>query len=219
MTVVDSAKSGGLISRVQNIILKPAAEWDVIDGETATVPGLITGYAAILAVLPAIGAVVGGLMSVLLFHVAGMILIVPALIGAALGYALSLLLVFIEGMIINAFATTFSGASNSVQATKVAAYSLTPFWVAGLFSFIPILGWLVSLAGFAWGCYVTHLGISKLMKPPADKAVVYTIVSILVTLVVYGIIAAIIGVIVGIITVAVAGAALTGGAAALSAVH
>ncbi len=219
MTVVEGAKSAGLISRVQNILLKPAAEWDVIEGEPATAPGLITGYAAILAVLPAIGAVLSGLMSVMLFHVAGMIMIVPALIGAVLGYVLSLLMVFVGGLIINAFASTFGGTSNSVQATKVAVYSFTPVWVAGLFAFIPLLSILISLAGFAWGCYIEYLGITKLMKPPADKAVVYTIVAIVVSALIYIVIAGIIGIIVGIITMAVAGAALTTGAAAFSGVH
>ena len=58
MTVVEGPKSVSLIARVQGILLRPTAEWDVIAGETATIPGLFTGYACILA---AIGPIVGAL--------------------------------------------------------------------------------------------------------------------------------------------------------------
>ena len=51
MAVVEGPRSASLISRVQNILMKPAAEWDVIDGEAATIPGLFTGYACILAAI------------------------------------------------------------------------------------------------------------------------------------------------------------------------
>ena len=59
MSVVGGSASTGLIARVQNILMKPAAEWDVIDGEPATVGGLYTGYACILAAIPAIASVIG----------------------------------------------------------------------------------------------------------------------------------------------------------------
>ena len=54
MTVVDGPKSTGIVVRVQNILLHPKQEWDVIDGESATVQSLFLGYACILAAIPAI---------------------------------------------------------------------------------------------------------------------------------------------------------------------
>jgi hypothetical protein len=61
MSVVESPKSAGLIQRVQNILLKPAAEWDVIEAEPATVQGLYVGYICILAAIPAIASILGSL--------------------------------------------------------------------------------------------------------------------------------------------------------------
>src|SRR5215831_18069753 len=52
----------GLLARVQNILLRPKAEWDVIAGETASAQGLILGYAAIVSALPALARIVNGFM-------------------------------------------------------------------------------------------------------------------------------------------------------------
>ena len=41
-----------IVARAKNIILNPTDEWNVIAGEPATVGGLFTGYAMILAAIP-----------------------------------------------------------------------------------------------------------------------------------------------------------------------
>ena len=56
MSVVQQPSSSGLVARVTGMLKSPAAEWDVIDGEAATVQGLFTGYVCILAAIPAIAA-------------------------------------------------------------------------------------------------------------------------------------------------------------------
>ena len=48
-----------LISRVQNILLKPKEEWGVIDAEPATVQGIFTSYVMILAAIGPIAGLVG----------------------------------------------------------------------------------------------------------------------------------------------------------------
>ena len=61
MSIVDGGPaSTGLISRIRNILLQPNAEWDVIAAEPATVKGLYTGYAMILAAIPVIATFIGG---------------------------------------------------------------------------------------------------------------------------------------------------------------
>src|SRR5437870_12481426 len=60
MSVVEGGpSSAGLVARVQNILLKPKEEWAVIDKEAATVQGLFTGYAMLLAAIPAVASVIG----------------------------------------------------------------------------------------------------------------------------------------------------------------
>ena len=57
MTSLDGpVSSRGLVDRVKNILLSPKTEWERIDAEPATVKGLYTGYAMILAAIGPIAA-------------------------------------------------------------------------------------------------------------------------------------------------------------------
>ena len=55
---------------------------------------------------------------------------------------------------------------------KLAVYSMTPVWLAGVFSLIPGLRMLGALG--LYGLYIFWLGVPELMKAPADKIVPYT---------------------------------------------
>ncbi|HEY1751421.1 MAG TPA: Yip1 family protein [Caulobacteraceae bacterium] len=209
------------MARVQNILLKPAAEWAVIDGEPATVPGLFTSYAVVVAILPVIGSILGGLVGALVFHaIFGLVGgLVSALIGAIFGYVIGLVAIYVFSFIINALASSFNATPNPVQAAKVAVYGATASWVAGLFSFVPVLGIIIAIAGFAYSCYLWYLGIVALMKPPADKAVVYAIASIAIYIVLFGIAFWLVALISGLIIAMTIGAAAMTGAAALGGFH
>ena len=56
------ASSESLVNRVKGILMSPAAEWDKIDAEPATIQGLYTGYVVILAAIPVIAHLVGSLV-------------------------------------------------------------------------------------------------------------------------------------------------------------
>ncbi|MGX1802249.1 Yip1 family protein, partial [Brevundimonas naejangsanensis] len=71
-----------LVSRVKFILTRPKFEWPVIDAESATIKGLFTNYAIILAAIPAVATVVGQIA----FGHRG--LVGPVLAGA-LSYVLS----------------------------------------------------------------------------------------------------------------------------------
>jgi hypothetical protein len=203
MSVVGGSASTGLVARVQNMLMKPAAEWDVIDSEPASVGGLYTGYACILAAIPALASIVS---SLLFMH----FMIIPAIIGAVLNYVFGLAGVFLIAFIIDALAPSFGATKNQLQALKLVVYSYTAVWVAGIATIIPILGGLVVLAGFIYTLYTLYLGLPKLMKSPADKTVGYFVVSIVVAIVVYAIIFFVLAMILAMLAV---GAAAAGGAA------
>jgi hypothetical protein len=207
MTVVESPKSAGLVARVQGILLKPAAEWDVIDGEAATVPGLFTGYACILA---AIGPVAMVLQHLLFLHWALPLIVVLAV----LTYVMSLVGVYIVGFIIDALAPSFDAQKNQVQAMKLAVYSYTADWVAGILNVVPILGILAIVAAF-YGLYIFWLGLPKLMKAPAEKATGYAVVTVVIAIVVN----AVIGMVVGAVVLSLSAGAVLAGAAAAGGLH
>jgi len=206
MSIIENGPArAGLIARVQGILMRPAAEWDVIDGEAATVPGLFTGYACILAAIPPIALV---LQHLLFLHWT----VIPIIVLAALSYVMSLVGVYIMGMIIDALAASFDGQKNQVQAMKLAVYPYTAAWVAGILNIIPFLGILAALAGL-YGLYILYLGLPKLMKCPTEKAIGYFLVSVVVAIVVN----IIIGAIIAAITATLMVGAIAGGAAALGA--
>jgi hypothetical protein len=203
MSVVGGSANTGLVARVQNILMKPAAEWDVINSEPASVGGLYTGYACILAAIPALASIVS---SLLFIHWT----IVPALVSAVLSYVLGLAGTYVIALIVDALAPSFGGEKSQIQALKLVVYSYTASWVAGIALIIPVLGGLVALAGLIYGLYVMYLGLPKLMKCPPDKTVGYFVVTIVVAILVYFVIGLIVTAIIGTLLL---GAVATGGAA------
>jgi len=182
-----------LIDRVQKILLAPKAEWPVIAAEPETTAGLFKGYILILAAIGPVATFIGmTLIGLAMPLFAGF-----GLVTAIISYALALLSVWLFSLIINAFAPTFGSQKDPVAALKLAAYSMTAAWVAGLASFIPILGWLVMLAGAVYSVYLLYLGLGPVMKTPEDKAAGYTAVSVVCAILLYWITTIIVAVIIG----------------------
>lgn len=85
--------------------------------------------------------------------------------------------------VLNALAPNFGGQKNEVQAMKVAAYSSTAAWIAGVFQVVPALAWLAILG--LYSLYLLWLGAPRLMRVPQDKAATYTIVTIVAAIVLF----------------------------------
>jgi hypothetical protein len=95
-------------------------------------------------------------------------------------------------LIIDLLGPQFGAARNFGQAFKVAAYAPTASWVANFFMIIPML-WFVALIGGIYSLYLLYVGLPKLMKPAADKALIYTL-AVIGCMIVIGVVAfAIIG--------------------------
>ncbi len=166
-----------IVDRVRNICLSPSTEWSVIAQEPAQTGSLLAGYVAPLAAIGAVAGFVGGSIigRTLPFVGTFRVGIIPGLIGACLTLVMSIVSVGIVALIINALAPTFGAQRDGMQALKVAAYSYTPAWLAGVLNVLPLLGLLVFFAAL-YGIYLMYLGLPKLMKCPPDKAIGYTAV-------------------------------------------
>jgi hypothetical protein len=177
-----------LVDRAKGILLNPKNEWAVIDTEPATVSSLYSGYVVPLAAIPPVASFIG--WSLLGVSVLGFRLRVAtgtALTGAVVQYVLSLVGVFVFALIIDALAPNFGGQKNQIQALKVAAYSSTAQWVAGIFFLLPSLGVLAILVAL-YSLYLLYLGLPVVMKTPSEKALPYTAVVVIVGIVIYVII-------------------------------
>jgi hypothetical protein len=176
-----------LVTRAKNIILSPKTEWQVIDAEPATVGGLYTNYVMILAAIPALAMAIGlFLFGINLIFVTMRPSTTYIIANAITQYVGSLVGVFILALIIEALAPSFGGTKDRVQAMKVAAYSYTPAWIAGIVLLMPSLALLVLLASL-YCLYLLYLGLPLLMKSAADKKGVY-LAAVIVAAIVIGLI-------------------------------
>lgn len=201
MTDQASIVSPSLVARVKGILLNPGSEWNVIKAESATVQSVFVPYALILAAIGPIAVILGNFA----FGVDGTF--TATVVSQVVGYVLALGGTFVFGLIINALASSFGARPDPVQAMKVAVYSATPGWLAGIFGLFPPIQ-ILALVAALYGLYLLFIGLPRLMEPPQDKAVVYTIVAI----VAYIVVLILTGVIVGMIVGAMAGAAMVAAA-------
>ena len=182
-----------LVDRVKRILLSPRTEWEVIDAEQTTPVALYTGYIAPLAAIGPIAQLIGYSVFGITVPFMGTYKVPfgSALTGAIISYVLTLVGTYILALIIDGLAPTFNGQRNQIQALKVAAYSSTAAWVAGVFVLIPLLGFL-GIVGL-YSLYLLYLGLPVLQKTPREKALPYTAVVILAAIVLFMIIGLIAG--------------------------
>lgn len=183
-----------LILRIKNILLKPYEEWLVIDRESGDPVYLFSRYVAILALIPAIAGIIGG--SVIGVTVPAGTFRVPLFIGilnGAISYLFTFVIVYSVALVIDGLAPTFGTERHLPSAMKLAAYSFTPAWLAGIFLLLPGLRFLTVLG--LYSIYILWVGLGPLMRAPKDKSLLYTITVVVAGLVIIVALAAVQGVI------------------------
>jgi Yip1 domain len=182
-----------LVDRVKRILMSPRTEWQVIDAEPTTPAQLYTGYIVPLAAIGPIAQIIGHSVFGISVPFMGSyrVPIGSAIARALVAYVLSLAATYVLALIIDGLAPTFNGQRSQIQALKVAAYSSTAAWLAGIFQLIPALA-LLGILGF-YSFYLLYLGLPIVMKAPREKAIAYTAVVIIAAIVLFmviGVIAA-----------------------------
>jgi hypothetical protein len=158
-------KSEFILSRAWGLFSNPQREWEQIRDEETNIAHILIGYVAPLATIPPVCDLIGRL----LFEggVSG-----DAFVRAVVYWLLSVALVFLLGILINALAPTFDADGDEILAQKVAAYSLTPSFLSGVFSLWPPLWW-VSLFALAAMVFLMYRGLPILMRSPPEQALAY----------------------------------------------
>jgi hypothetical protein len=179
------------VGRIKGILVDPRSEWPVIADEPATTASIylyILPLAAIPAVCHAIGllGIGGGLPDF------GAVRFSPmwAVRSSIRLYVESLVAVYIVALVISSLAPLFGGERNRIQALKVAAYSSTAVFVAGVFAVIPGLriAQLARIIGLGFSLYLVYLGLPVVMKTAAAQAQNYAIAAVVVLAIVFSVI-------------------------------
>ena len=183
-----------LVERVKAIVLTPKSEWLAIEREPGDPAYLFANYVAILAAIPAVCSFIGTSIIGISLPIVGTVRvgIVSGIAAAIVRYLLAFALVYAVGLIIDALAPTFSAQKNQPNAMKLAVYSMTPAWLAGIFLLIPGLRILTVLG--LYGLYLLWVGLPPLMKAPEDKAIGYTAAVAICAVVISVVFGAIVGV-------------------------
>jgi hypothetical protein len=161
-------KSEFILSRAYGLLREPKKEWEQIRAEETTVPSILIGYVAPLAAIPPVCDLIGQAM----FNQALQMQFGDAVVRAAVTWLVSVGLVFFLGVLINVVADHFEADKDDLAAQKIAAYSLTPAFLSGVFSLWPPLWWL-SLIALAAMVFLMFRGLPILMKAPKETALGY----------------------------------------------
>ncbi len=171
--------------RVTNILTQPKQEWETIEQETTSIKELLTGYLLLLALIPAIGNLIG-------YWLVGFVDMGGVSRGgsfsmgiqqAVIAYATPVIMAFLAGYVINMLADQFNSQKDMRRAMQLVVYAQTPSLVAGIFMIVPQLSIIVTIASI-YGLYILYHGLKPMMKTPDDKHTGYFVVSILVLIVI-----------------------------------
>jgi hypothetical protein len=194
----------GLLNRAKAIILTPKDEWPKIEASPESIGDIYRSWVIPLAAIGPVATLIGGLVfGYGAFGFSYRPTFMGAVSAAIISYGLALISVYVVALVIDALAPSFGATKNRVAAFKVAAFSATAAWIAGVFGIFPAIGFL-SILGL-YSLYLIFLGLPFLMKAPPEKAVGYTVVTIVVMFVV--------AVVSSYLTSAISGRMFAGGAA------
>jgi Yip1-like protein len=163
-----------IVARAKGLITRPREEWQAIAREPSDTAGLFKGYVIPVSAIPVVAGFVGAAIFARTFAAA-----LPGfsigglLVQSVLSYVLGLAGVWVFGKIVQALAPRFGGTGEEAAAMKLAAYSPTAMWLAGVFALVPPLS-ILTLLGL-YSLYILYKGAPVVTGVPEDKALVFTL--------------------------------------------
>jgi len=151
-----------MLDRLKGILFEPRAEWPKIAAESATTQSIYANWVAILAAIGPLAILASG---------------GETRVQTAVGlYLMALIITFIIALVVDALAPAFGGTKDFVGALKLAAYSYTAAWIAGVFHVLGVAGAVLALLATVYSWYTFSVGAPVLSKCTSEKAVPFTIV-------------------------------------------
>ena len=175
------------ISNAKSIVFNQEAEWSRMMAEESERQSLIR-YGIMLTIVSYI------LLFALSFLFSMLVsLVIPfsamhMMTSVVVQFALSVASIYIVPNILAMLAPSFGGENNQLNALKLFVFAATPAWLGTAVGVIPILGWLVMLAGAIYAVFLFWKHFAQALSIPEDKKVPFVIVSVLLLAAVHAII-------------------------------
>lgn len=159
------------------LLFRPQEEWQAIANDKDSMTGTILFHLMPMALLPAIAWFYGA-------TAVGWKIVTDEPIRMTVGSVAPIAILFWLGMIggtlfigglMHWMATTYGATPSPARSVRLATYTATPLFIAGLAGFFPIL-WLDMLLGVAAGCYtiyLLYLGIPRMMDIPEERGYLF----------------------------------------------
>jgi hypothetical protein len=166
----EKSRGMNVVGRAKAMLTDPLHEWERIEREAGDPAFLLSRYVAVLALVPAVFGLIGTNFIGVTVPGAGVVRTpgFDGLFGAIFGYVMTCATVLLLGLLIELLAPWFGGRRDFDSAFKLAVYSFTPVWLAGIFLVLPGLRFLV-LTGL-YGVYMLWLGMPTLVKAPERRS-------------------------------------------------
>lgn len=188
MAMEPQAPRAGLVARATAVLLRPGRVWAEIEAESIPPREMFFGYAARLAAIPAVCGSLGVL--VFGFNIANVGMrpsFVGTILEAAANYVLGLAIIWLLATTIDLLAPAFGGERDRRRAFRLVAYSATAWWLAGVFYLYPSLSIPAGVLAGLYSLYTLYLGLPRMTRVPADRALTFYAV-ILIVLMILGIV-------------------------------
>ena len=180
------------ITQAKSILLQQQSEWSKVFAEESERQNYIQ-YGVIMTVIAHVAMFIGNAFIVSSITAFGGFGFGPGYFAVFEGIqaVLAVAMLYIVPQILAAVAPSFGGQNNTLSATKLYVFSMTPAWIGMMFGILPVIGWLGAIAGGIYGIYLFWQHVTEAMSVPEDKKVVYVIVAVLAIAVVSWVVSAI----------------------------
>lgn len=186
-------------TRVKSILRSPRAEWPVIAAEPTTATEIYTGYAIPLAAIGAFALLVAHVTVGMPLPFIGLVkaTLAEGLAAALLLFALALVNLYLVAWVVDALAPRFGAEPDRLRALKLAAYSYTPIWLAGVLYLLPVL-WVLWLVAALYALYLALVGLPPVMRCRPERAIAYALLAGLCALALAVVFAALVTAVIGV---------------------
>jgi hypothetical protein len=172
------------LSNATEVILHHETEWTRIMSEENDKQSLLRYAMTLLVIAYALMFVLTAVFSLALSAM------VPfsamhAVTSVVIEFALSVASLYFAPQILASIAPSFGGTNDSMSALKLYVFASTPAWIGMSIAMIPVLGWLVGLAGGIYAIYLFWSHFALAMSIPEDKKVGFVLVAVLVLAVIH----------------------------------